>query len=495
MDTTFTIPVKTHDEARQGEAFAPQLPTDNLFKKQFYIESYGCAMNFADSEVVASILQTNGFGATLEPAEADLILLNTCSIREKAEATVRKRLTEFKRLKKSRPGMLVGVLGCMAERLKEKFLQEEKLVDLVVGPDAYRTLPGLIEEAETGQKAVNVLLSRDETYADIAPVRLGSNGVNAFVSIMRGCNNMCSFCVVPFTRGRERSRDANSILQECRDLFNNGYREVTLLGQNVDSYYWLPPLTAGSRHNSLEADNRVPSLIPATEVVTFALLLEKVAQVDPLLRVRFSTSHPKDITDDVLYTIARYANICNYIHLPVQSGSSRVLQLMNRTYSREWYIAKVDRIREVIPDCGLSTDMITGFCTETEEDHQQSLSLMEYCHYDLAYMYFYSERPGTLAARRFKDDIPEEIKKRRLQEMVNLHRLHSLQSMQRDVGKTVRVLVEGFSKKTDNDLQGRNDQNKVVVFPKGNHKKGDYVQVKIIGCTAGTLLGQAVDAV
>ncbi len=476
MDSLLINDTKLHDEARQGEAFSPALADASHYKKHFYIESYGCAMNFADSEVVASILQSNGYGATRNFEEADLILVNTCSIREKAEATVRKRLTEFRRLKKANPGMLVGVLGCMAERLKEKFLQEEKLVDLVVGPDAYRTLPGLIEEAETGQKAVNVLLSREETYADIAPVRLNSNGVNAFVSIMRGCNNMCSFCVVPFTRGRERSREAASIIVECRDLFEKGYREVTLLGQNVDSYHWAPALHPGTEQKA----------------VNFANLLEMVALISPLLRVRFSTSHPKDITDDVLFTIAKYPNICNYIHLPVQSGSSRVLQLMNRTYSREWYVAKVNRIREIIPDCGISTDMITGFCTETEEDHQESLSLMEYCQYDLAYMYFYSERPGTLAARRFKDDVPEAVKKRRLQEMVDLHRRHSLQSMQRDVGKTFRVLVEGFSRKTDSELQGRNDQNKVVVFPKENFKKGDYVMVRIENCTAGTLIGVAV---
>jgi tRNA-2-methylthio-N6-dimethylallyladenosine synthase len=468
---------KTHDEARQGEAFAPVGTIVNKFDKHFYIESYGCAMNFADSEVVASILQNNGYGATKNCEEADLIFVNTCSIREKAEVTVRKRLTEFRKMKRNNPGMLVGVLGCMAERLKEKFLEEEKLVDIVVGPDAYRSLPGLIEEAETGQKAINVLLSREETYADIAPVRLNGNGVNAFVSIMRGCNNMCSFCVVPFTRGRERSRDADSIIKECVGLFENGYREVTLLGQNVDSYNW----TTSPNPSKGEAYQ---------EPVTFANLLEKVALINPLLRVRFSTSHPKDITDEVLFTIAKYDNICNYIHLPVQSGSTRVLQLMNRTYSREWYIAKVNRIREIIPDCGLSTDMITGFCTETEEDHLQSLSLMEYCRYDLAYMYFYSERPGTLAARRFTDDIPEAIKKRRLQEMIDLHRIHSLQSMQRDVGKKFKVLAEGYSKKTDNDLYGRNDQNKVVVFPKEDFKKGDYVMVKIESCTAGTLIGK-----
>jgi len=463
---------KKHDETRQGEAFAPLAVKASTCKKHFYIESYGCAMNFADSEVVASILMDNGFGATKNVENADLIFINTCSIRDKAEQTVRKRLTEFRSLKKANPGMLVGVLGCMAERLKAKFIEEEKLVDLVVGPDAYRTLPNLIEEAETGQKAVNVLLSRDETYADIAPIRLNSNGVTAFVSIMRGCNNMCSFCVVPFTRGRERSRDADSIVNECQELFNQGYREVTLLGQNVDSYHWID-----------EQKN---------EQITFAMLMEKVALISPLLRVRFSTSHPKDITDDVLHTIVKYTNICNYIHLPVQSGSTRVLQLMNRTYTREWYIAKIDRIKELIPDCGLSTDMITGFCTETEEEHQESLSLMRYCQYDLAYMYFYSERPGTLAARRFKDDIPEDIKKRRLHEMVALHRLQTLASMQKDVGKTFTVLVEGFSKRSEADLYGRNDQNKVVVFPKGEFKKGDYVLVKINSCTAGTLLGQPV---
>ena len=475
MSSLFTIESKVHDESRQGEAYSPIIESQANFKKLFYVESYGCAMNFADSEVVASILQSNGYGATKNCEEADLILLNTCSIREKAEATVRKRLTEFRKLKKLNPGILVGVLGCMAERLKEKFLQEERLVDLVVGPDAYRTLPGLIEEAETGQKAVNVLLNRDETYADISPIRLNSNGVNAFVSIMRGCNNMCSFCVVPFTRGRERSRDANSIIEECKNLFADGFKEVTLLGQNVDSYHWEP-----FNNDSKE------------EAVTFAALLEKVALISPLLRVRFSTSHPKDITDEVLHTIARHENICNYIHLPVQSGSSRVLQLMNRTYSREWYIAKVNRIREIIPGCGLSTDMITGFCTETDEDHEQSMSLMEYCKYDLAYMYFYSERPGTLAARRFKDDVPENLKKKRLQEMVDLHRIHSLQSMQRDIGKTCKVLVEGFSKKSADELQGRSDHNKVVVFPKSNFKKGDYVMVKINSCTAGTLIGNAV---
>ncbi|WP_343702865.1 tRNA (N6-isopentenyl adenosine(37)-C2)-methylthiotransferase MiaB [Chitinophaga sp.] len=464
---------KVHDESRQGEAIAPLQGDTRTYLKKFYIESYGCQMNFNDSEIVASILNKEGFGATRNAEEADLVLLNTCSIREKAEQTVRKRLTEFKKTKRDRPGFLVGVLGCMAERLKAKFLEEEKLVDLVVGPDAYRSLPALIEEAETGQKAINVLLSREETYGDISPVRLNSNGVTAFVSIMRGCNNMCAFCVVPFTRGRERSRDPRSILEEAADLFERGYREVTLLGQNVDSYYFVD-----------EA---------AGETVTFAMLLEKVAAISPLLRVRFSTSHPKDITDEVLFAIARHENICNYIHLPVQSGSNRILQLMNRTYTREWYMKKVDRIREILPGCGLSTDVITGFCTETEEDHADTLAIMEYAHYDLAYMFAYSERPGTLAARRYQDDVPEAVKKRRLAEVVALHRRHTLESMQQDVGKTFKVLIEGTSKRSENDLFGRNDQNKVVVFPRGNYQKGEYVMVKVEDCTAGTLLGNVVE--
>jgi len=464
-----------HDENRQGESYAPQALESREFRKKFYIESYGCQMNFADSEIVASILNDNGYGATGNYTEADLVLLNTCSIREKAEQTVRNRLQLFRQVKDSRPGLLIGVLGCMAERLKGKLLEEEKLVDMVVGPDAYRTLPGLIEEAETGQKAVNVLLSRDETYADISPVRLDSNGVSAFVSIMRGCNNMCAFCVVPFTRGRERSRDADSIVRECVDLFNRGYKEVTLLGQNVDSYYWLD-----------EA---------ADKTVTFALLLEKVALIHPDLRVRFSTSHPKDITDEVLHTMARYENICKYIHLPVQSGSTRILQLMNRTYTREWYMAKVDRILAVMPDCGLSTDMITGFCTETEEDHRDSLSIMEYARYDMSYMFFYSERPGTLAARRYTDDVPEEVKKRRLDEVVKLQGRLSLESNKKDLGKVFRVLIEGDSKKSAEDWRGRNSQNKVVVFPKagGSYKKGDYVEVSISDCTQATLIGAVVN--
>lgn len=459
-----------HDESRQGEVYMQETVAIDPHAKKFYIESYGCAMNFSDSEVVASILQQDNFSATKLPEEADLILINTCSIREKAELNIRKRLTVFRKYKKENPGLVVGVLGCMAERLKATFLEEEKLVDIVVGPDAYRSLPQLIEEAATGQKGVNVLLSREETYADIAPVRLNSNGVTAFVSIMRGCDNMCSFCVVPFTRGRERSRNADSIIAECTQLFKEGYREVTLLGQNVDSYKWME----------------------GNEFVSFARLLDKVAQVSPLLRVRFSTSHPKDITDEVIHTIAKYENICNYIHLPVQSGSSRVLELMNRTYTREWYLERVSKIREIIPECGLSTDMITGFCTETEEDHLESLSLFDECKYDLAYLYYYSERPGTLAARKYEDDIDLETKKRRLQELVDLYRSHSLRSMQADVGKVFKVLVEGESKKSSEQLSGRADNNKVVVFNKEDYKKGDYVLVNITHCTSGTLLGEPI---
>ena len=461
---------KEHDELRQGEVFSDATQQDH-FTKHFYIESYGCAMNFADSEVVASILAKNGFGSTRNIEVADLILLNTCSIREKAEQTVRKRLTEFRKLKTQNPGLLVGVLGCMAERLKSKLLEEEKLVDIVVGPDAYRSLPDLINDAGTGQKAVNVLLSRDETYADISPVRLDSNGISGFVSIMRGCNNMCSFCVVPFTRGRERSRDAFSIVAECRDLFDKGYKEITLLGQNVDSYYWNNPENNSS--------------------TTFAMLLESVALISPTLRVRFSTSHPKDITDEVLFTMAKYPNICKYIHLPVQSGSTRVLQLMNRTYTREWYLSKVARIKEIMPECTVSSDIIAGFCTETEQDHQDTISIMQAAQYDYSYMYFYSERPGTLAAKRYQDDIPEEVKKRRLQEIVDVQWTLSNESNKRDVGKTFEVLIEGNSKKSDAEWMGRTSQNKVVVFPKLNHpiKKGDYVEIFIAGFTKGTLLG------
>lgn len=484
---------KVQDETRQGEAFAPFAYDPNKYKKRFYIESYGCQMNFADSEIVASILNKEGFGATRNVADADLIFINTCSIREKAEQTIRKRLTEFRKLKLKKRGILVGVLGCMAERLKSKFLEEEKLVDIVVGPDAYRSLPALVEEAEGGQKAVNVLLSREETYADISPVRLDSNGVTAFVSIMRGCNNMCSFCVVPFTRGRERSRDAASILKECEDLFNEGYREVTLLGQNVDSYYYYPdPVVTSQGEIFSESSNKNGN--HNTEAITFAMLLEMVAKISPSLRVRFSTSHPKDITDDVLHTIAKYRNICNYIHLPVQSGSSRVLQLMNRTYTRGWYMAKVEKIREIIPDCGISSDIIAGFCTETEDDHRDTLSIMEFSRYDFSYMFFYSERPGTLAAKRYADDIPENIKKKRLQEIVDIQNRLSLESNQRDIGRSFEVLIEGDSKKSDKEWRGRNSQNKVIVFPKGSFEldKGDYAEVKVTGCTQATLIGQII---
>src|SRR5450755_4208953 len=469
------ILAKKHDEARQGESFSPAPKMDSPSARKFYIESYGCAMNFADSEVVASILQESGFSATQDFTQADLVLINTCSIREKAEQTIRSRLHIFRQAKRLNPSMLIAVLGCMADRLKSKFLEAERLVDLVVGPDAYRTLPLLIEECEGGQKSVNVLLSRDETYADIAPVRLNSNGVNAFVSIMRGCNNMCSFCVVPFTRGRERSRNPDSILSECRELFENGYREVTLLGQNVDSYHW---------HSGVQGDL----------AVGFAELLERVARISPILRVRFSTSHPKDITDEVLHTITRYENICNYIHLPVQSGSTRVLQRMNRTYTREWYLARIRKIRELIPDCGISSDIISGFCAETEEDHQETLSLIRESRFDMSYMYFYSERPGTLAARRYPDDIPEKEKKRRLDEIVKLQNKISQQSNLNDLGTISKVLIEGDSKKSALAWMGRNNQNKVVVFPKNGQgfQKGDYAFVKIEQCTGATLIGQSI---
>jgi tRNA-2-methylthio-N6-dimethylallyladenosine synthase len=461
-----------HNEERQGEAYQPLPGEEKAYLKKFYIESYGCQMNFSDSEIVASILNEQGFGATRNLDDADLIFLNTCSIREKAEQTVRKRLTEFRKIKKEKPGLLVGMLGCMAERLKTKLLEEEKLVDMVVGPDAYRTLPGLIEEAGDGRKAVNVLLSRDETYSDISPIRLNSNGVTAFVSIMRGCNNMCSFCVVPFTRGRERSRDAASIIAECTDLFERGFKEVTLLGQNVDSYHWVDDSSG--------------------QAVTFAELLEKVALVSPALRIRFSTSHPKDITDQVLHTMAAYPNICRYIHLPLQSGSTRILQLMNRTYTREWYLAKVKRIKEIMPDCGISSDIISGFCTETEEDHLDTLDIMEKSGYDFSYMFIYSERPGTLAAKRYSDDVPEEIKKRRLQEIISMQNRLSLESNLQDIGKFYDVLIEGDSKKSSEQWMGRNSQNKVVVFSKASYptlRKGDYANVKVLECTQGTLIG------
>lgn len=458
------------DETRQGEAFTlPDALSPEIIPTRWaYIETYGCQMNFSDTEIIASTLKDMGFGFTPDENNADLVLLNTCAIRENAETKIWNRLRQLRTNKKHNPGLMVGVMGCMAERLKSKLLDQEQLVDIVVGPDAYRDLPRLVGEVESGQKAVNVLLSREETYSDIAPVRLNTNGITAFISIMRGCDNMCSFCVVPFTRGRERSRDDKSIVQEAQDLFDAGYKEVTLLGQNVDSYKY--------------------------ENCTFAQLLEKVALIHPTLRVRFSTSHPKDITDDVLYTMAKYENICKYIHLPAQSGNSRILELMNRGYTREWYLNKIDRIREIMPECGISTDIITGFCSETEAEHADTLSLMDTVNYDFAYMFFYSERPGTLAARKYPDDVPEEIKKRRLQEVIDLQNEKSKASNLRSVGKTFEVLIEGNSRKSDKDWCGRNSQNKMVVFPKGAHtcKPGDYVQVKINQATTATLLGEIV---
>jgi len=473
-----TLPKKGEKivECKQGEVFFEEKTSvdASATTKRFYIESYGCQMNFSDSEIVASVLSEIGYAPTRNMEESDVILINTCSIREKAEDTVRKRLRVFDQVKNKRPETVVGVLGCMAERLKKKLIEEEQLVDLVVGPDAYRDLPQLIGAAEDGDKGVNVFLSREETYADIPPMRLDSNGVTAFISIMRGCDNMCSFCVVPFTRGRERSRDAFSIVAEAQDLSNRGYREVTLLGQNVDSYKWENPETKAA--------------------VSFAELLEMVALVHPDLRIRFSTSHPKDMTDDVLHTMAKYENICNYIHLPVQSGNSRILDLMNRTYTREWYMERVDAIRRIIPDCAISSDIIAGFCTETEEDHQETLSIMEYSDYSMSYMFFYSERPGTLAARKFEDDIPLATKKKRLQEIIRLQNQISYRHNQRDIGKTFKVLIERDSTKSDKDYCGRNSQNKMIVFPKKpGLKPGDYVWVKVHDATSATLMGTLTD--
>lgn len=441
--------------------------------RKLYIESYGCQMNFSDSEIVVSILKEEGFATTSQIEQAELILLNTCAIRDNAEQKVRNRLTALNHIKKKNPNVKIGVLGCMAERLKTKLIEEEKVVDMVVGPDAYRDLPNLVNEVAEGQKAVNVFLSKEETYADISPIRLDSNGITAFISIMRGCDNMCSFCVVPFTRGRERSRDPHTIVNEAIDLFQKGYKEVTLLGQNVDSYKWTSE--DGSEH------------------VNFAHLLGLVAQVSPELRVRFSTSHPKDITDEVLHTMVKFENVCNYIHLPAQSGNSRILKLMNRTYDRDWYLNRIDAIRSILgEDCGISHDLIAGFCTETEAEHQDTLSLMDYVKYDYGYMFAYSERPGTPAAKKLTDDIPEEIKKRRLNEIIAKQQQHSLERNQMAIGKVQKVLVEGFSKRSDEFLQGRNDQNKVVVFPKESYQKGDYVHVKIQDCTAATLKGIAI---
>jgi tRNA-2-methylthio-N6-dimethylallyladenosine synthase len=450
-------------------------------KRKLYIESYGCQMNFSDSEIVASILNNEGFDTTSDISEADLVFLNTCSIREKAEQTVRNRLNHINGHKKKKPGMIVGVLGCMAERLKTKLLEEEKIVDLIAGPDAYRDLPQLISQVDDGAKAVNTFLSREETYADVTPVRLNSNGVTAFISIMRGCDNMCSFCVVPFTRGRERSRDPHSIVAEAKDLFDKGYREVTLLGQNVDSYKW-----SEEENNKARLEKR-----NVNQITNFANLLEMVALLHPDLRVRFSTSHPKDITDEVLHTMAKYENICKNIHLPVQSGSSRVLQLMNRGYSREWYLERVKTIRSILgEECGITSDMIAGFCSETEEDHLETLSAMEEAQYDYSFMFFYSERPGTLAAKKYPDDIPLETKKRRLEEIIKKQSELSLKRYGQDVNKTHRVLIEGTSRRSDEFLQGRNTANKVVIFPGENKNKGEYVNVHVETCTQGTLIGK-----
>ena len=455
-------------------------------KQKLYIESYGCQMNFSDSEIVTSILTKEGYDTTSESGEADLILINTCSIREKAEQTVRNRLNFFNGLKKKNPGITVGVLGCMAERLKSKLLEEEKIVDLVVGPDAYRDLPNLVSKVEEGQKAVNTFLSREETYADISPVRLNSNGVTAFISIMRGCDNMCSFCVVPFTRGRERSRDPHSIVDEARDLFEKGYREVTLLGQNVDSYKWSPD-------EDLKGKAQIEKSTNSEQIINFAHLLQMVASIHPDLRVRFSTSHPKDITDEVLYTMKRHENICKNIHLPAQSGNSRVLELMNRTYSREWYIKKIDKIREILgAECGISSDMIAGFCTETEDEHKETISLMDYAQYDFSYMFMYSERPGTLAEKKYPDDITEEVKKRRLNEIIEKQRELSAVRNKLDLNKVHKVLIEGFSKRSEEFLHGRNSANKVIVFPKENYQKGQYVHVLVTDCTTATLIGKVV---
>lgn len=472
---------KVIDETRQGEALMLDGQAAAGTRKLF-LESYGCQMNFSDSEIVASILKDQGYTTTKDYTEADVIFVNTCAIRENAEQRVRNRLSEFKAAKRNKPDMVVGVLGCMAERLKHKFLDEEKIVDIVVGPDAYRDLPNLISKVEGGHKAVNVILSKEETYADITPVRLDSNGVSAFISIMRGCDNMCSFCVVPFTRGRERSRDPESIVAEARDLFARGYREVTLLGQNVDSYLWAG---GGLKKEILTDEQRASA-------VNFAKLLEMVALVHPDLRIRFSTSHPKDMNDEVLHTMAKYENICKYIHLPVQSGNSEVLERMNRGYSREWYLSRIESIRRIMPDCAISTDVITGFCGETEEQHRETISLMEMVKYDFAYMFAYSERPKTMAERQFEDDVPEEVKKRRLTEIIDLQQIHSEQRTKAQVGKVHRVLIEHTSKRDEDKWMGRNTQNTVVVFPKGNHKPGEYVNVKVESCTKTTLIGVVV---
>ncbi|PCJ26155.1 MAG: tRNA (N6-isopentenyl adenosine(37)-C2)-methylthiotransferase MiaB [Flavobacteriales bacterium] len=474
---------KVIDEAIQGSATTLELKENG--SRKVYIESYGCAMNFSDSEIVASILVKEGFNTTNNLKEADVVLVNTCSIREKAEQTIRQRLRSFQKAKKAKPEMIIGVLGCMAERLKHKFLEEERLVDIVVGPDAYRDLPNLVKQVDEGKKAVNVILSKEETYADISPVRLLSNGVSAFISITRGCDNMCTFCVVPYTRGRERSRSPETILNEAKELFEQGYREVTLLGQNVDSYLWYGKDGLKKGYKNLSNEEKTNSM-------NFGQLMEQVALISPKLRVRFSTSHPKDITDEFLETMAKYDNICNYIHLPFQSGNTRVLEKMNRGYSREWYQGRIDKIKEVMPDCAISADIIAGFCSETEEEHKETLSLMESVKFGFAYMFKYSERPNTQAAKKFEDDVSEEEKSRRLTEIVALQRAHSFEANKAYVGQTFEVLIEKVSKKSDQELAGRTSQNTVVVFPKEDYKVGEYVMVKVDNCTGGTLLGKAV---
>ncbi|MGL2966556.1 tRNA (N6-isopentenyl adenosine(37)-C2)-methylthiotransferase MiaB [Flavobacterium sp. XGLA_31] len=474
---------KEIDEKKQGTSMVLEHKEGNT--KKLFIESYGCAMNFSDSEIVASILTEQGYNTTQKLEEADLVLVNTCSIRDKAEQTVRKRLEKYNAVKRSiNPGMKVGVLGCMAERLKTQFLEEEKIVDMVVGPDAYKDLPNLLKEVEEGRDAINVILSKEETYGDIAPVRLNSNGVNAFVSITRGCDNMCTFCVVPFTRGRERSREPQSIMEEIQDLWNRGFKEVCLLGQNVDSYLWYG--------GGLKKDFDKATEMQKATATDFAMLLEQCAVAFPKMRFRFSTSNPQDMHEEVLHVIAKYDNVCNYIHLPVQSGSTRILKEMNRQHTREEYMALVDKIKRIIPDCSISQDMISGFPTETEEDHQDTLSLMEYVEYDFGYMFAYSERPGTLAARKMEDDVPEEVKKRRLQEIVDLQQILSEKRTKRFLGQTVEVLIEKESKKSNQHWSGRNSENVVTVFPKGNYKEGDFVLVKVTDCTTATLIGEAV---
>ena len=475
------IKEKLIDETKQGEILSLKPKKENQSKKLF-LESYGCAMNFSDSEIVASILQKEGYNTTKIIDQADLVLINTCSIREKAEQTVRARLKSFLKIKQKNPKLTIGILGCMAERLKTKFLEEEKIVDLVVGPDAYRDLPKLIKEIEDGRKAVNVILSTEETYADVVPLRLGINKVTAYISIMRGCDNMCSFCVVPFTRGRERSRDPISIVNEINKVHKDGYKEVTLLGQNVDSYLWNNGL-------SKKEINKLPSN-KKNNSINFAKLLDMVANNCPSIRIRFSTSHPQDMGDDVLHTMAKHKNICKYIHLPVQSGSSRILKLMNRGYDRSWYLKRIDAIKKIIPDCGISMDIITGFCTETDFDHNETLSLMNYVKYDFGYMFKYSERPNTLAQRKYKDNVDEKIKSKRLTEIINLQQKHSLYNNEKQIGLIKEILVEGTSKKSKDFLFGRTTQNTVVVFPKENIQIGDFINVKISECTSATLIGK-----